>query len=229
MPFATQRIGIDLNPQGQAFFSFLPFPVGNVEKEVALAQKIQERAHGIMGILPKAKVTNLENPAYGGECDVHGTLQILLSSKLSDKTLILSAMAHEVQHAAEAIKGIRASNSRITALGGSLSKLKKEFKFIKKQHDDPIAKIGAEIALRSSTPRRKVFQKLGNIEMGSPEYIEALELQKQFKQTLRPEYRMATNAAHDAFPFEQRAIKRQLEEETKSAQITTKILSFIFS
>lgn len=231
LPFATQRAGLVLNPQGQPNWLFLSFPVGNVEKEVALAQKIQERVHGIMGILPKAKVANLENISnfeHGGICDTFGTLQIKLSPKLLDKTSILDTMAHEVQHAADAIKGFRVTNSWLTANLGRLSKAKKYAKFFKK-HDNPAERLGAEILLRTSIPRRKVFQKLGNMKIGSPEYQEAFELRKLQFQCLTPEYKLASKAEHDAFPVEQRAIKREGEELNKLGQIASKILNFIIA
>ena len=237
LPFSNRRL-IFVEQNGQYVIGSQDFTTERVAEKFNLAQKIQEKFHGLKDdLLPRAKAvkqddlvtikmqgkTAKELEKEGkfipyGEALPNGQINIAIDVPYgTDGVYIFDKIAHEMQHEADLVimnsGGDEACNEALQNIGKTLEEI--------------IVKLGNQREFYDNTEFvQKCITQNGLFKKGTPEYKKAVKL---WEMNLNTEsiQNLKDEASHDAMDFEGRAIKTQKQQMDIINQISLKISNLL--
>ena len=239
LPF-IHRNYILYNNNGQIALATEDFTKGRVQEKINLAQIIQEKLHDIEGILPRAKAVKCKDlhsiktsgmtlEEYQAKTGItplgehlsNGQINLVIDvENQSDGLIIMDKMAHEMQHAADAIiaykGGEAASNEAMKRVG-----ITEEQWY--KAHEAEFANGMLEEGKKFI---QKVIDKKGLAQKGTPEYEKAVDMYEAIYKTTAVKD-LKSIEQHDNLDIEKRAINREFQQMTFVQSIVEKAANFL--
>lgn len=237
LPLASRQY-IVLEQNGQPMLATMDFIPDRVQEKIGLIQTIQEKLHGIEGVLPKIKAVNSADDLHlvktSGKTEKEwlaekgfvpkaetlgdGQINVVVNDAISkDAVTLLDLLSHEMQHARDYIRmyqgGEAASNEALNRVGLTIENYTKANR--------------AELEnIKGNEFIEKVQKKLGIVQKGTPEYDEAVDIYEMNYRTTSAK-NLKDIEQHDGMDIEKRAIEREYQQVNFFNRVTEKIGEFL--
>lgn len=234
----VNRQYVVLEQNGQPVIATMDFIPDRVQEKIGLIQTIQEKLHGIEGVLPKIKAVNSADDLHlvktsgktaeewlaergflpKAENLGDGHINVVVNDAISkDAVTLLDLLSHEMQHARDYVKMYR---------GGDAAS-KEALERVGITAEDYVKANKTELEnVKGDEYIAKVQKQLGIAQKGTPEYDEAVDLyEMNYRATAAKD--LQSIEQHDSMDLEKRAIEREYQQVNFFNHVAEKIGEFL--